>query len=72
MAQLSLTLILRQRWFFTAAIWIAVILVALGVIRDVANDEYHDGVMPAYDRVVGWLAHYALRVDVAARADGSR
>ena len=65
MAQLSLTLGIRKRWFFTPAVWIAAVLIALEVIRDVPNVAYHDGVMPAAHRVAEWLARFAFRFEVA-------
>lgn len=65
MAQLSLTLGIRKRWFFWPAFWVAVLLLALRLIRDVPCDAYVSGVMPAIDRVADWLFRNALRCDVA-------
>lgn len=65
MAQLSLTLGVRKRWFFWLAAYAGVVGVGLGLIRDVASNDYEGGVKPALDRVVSWLANHAVNFEVA-------
>lgn len=65
MAQLTLALAVRKRWFFTPIVMIAALLIALRLIRDVPSPDYVDGVKPAADRVAPWLARVGLCTVVA-------
>lgn len=60
MANISMTLTCRKRWFFGAAYVVAVIALRMGLVRDVADAAYSDGVKPASERVAQWLVRNCM------------
>jgi len=65
MANLTLTLSLRKRWWFWGAVIIGYCLVRIGVVRDKASAAHVNGVEPAMDRVINWIADKGLVAVVA-------
>lgn len=65
MAQVNVELTLRPKWWMLPALWLAVIALRLGLIRDAESAEYWDGRITAEERVAKWLASYAFHVEAA-------
>jgi hypothetical protein len=63
MAQVTVELSLRPKWWMRPALASAALFLRLGLIRDAASPEHFGGVITAEERVAKWLADYAFMVE---------
>jgi hypothetical protein len=57
---LKVTLGIRKKWWFTAALIVGVWMVRLGLIRDTHSAEHRDGRISASERLSAWLVTNAM------------
>lgn len=64
MAELQVTLVVHPKWWMRPAVELAIVAVALGLIRDKPSSEHWGGIITAEERVAKWLTDFAFKIEV--------
>lgn len=64
MAQLTVRLSVRPKWWMRPALWVGYFALAFRLVRDAKSTEQHGGLITADQRVAKWLVDHAMRFEV--------
>lgn len=64
MAQLTVTLIVRPKWWMRPAVTLSVIALRLGLVKDAPSRDHWGEIITAEERVAKWLTDFAFRFEV--------
>lgn len=62
-APIYVELTLKPKWWMRPALWAAMALIFLGLVRGADSAEHWNGRITAEERVAKWLANFAFRVE---------